>query len=70
MRDKEKNKKCRAQSAIEYMLLLGATVAVILGGFSYWLNLARNEANLYVNGVTTEIMGDVPVSREYDVLYP
>ncbi len=65
-----KRKKYRAQSAIEYMLLLGATVAVVLGGFSYWLGFTRNEANLYVNGVSSDIMGAAPVTREFDTLYP
>ena len=68
--DASKNKKYRAQTAIEYMLLLGATVAVILGGFTYWLNFSRNEANLYVNGVSADIMGDAPNARELQSLYP
>jgi len=70
MQNTRKNKKRRAQSAIEYMLLLGATIAVILGGFTYWLNFSRNEANLYFNSASTLLMGDAPNTREYQFVYP
>ena len=57
--------KKHAQAAIEYLLIMGATVALVLGGFNYWLNFGRNEANLFFNRQAADMMGNAPVTREF-----
>ena len=50
----------RGQSAIEYLILLGAVVALVLMGFQTYLPRFRETSNIYYNRVAEGIMGDAP----------
>lgn len=46
------------QTAVEYMLLLGVVVAIVLVAFKVYLPRAKNSANIYFNRTSLRIMGD------------
>lgn len=48
-----------AQSMIEYLLLLGATVVVVLLAFKGLIPYTRDASNLYYNKVAVGVMGDM-----------
>ncbi|MBI5416029.1 MAG: hypothetical protein HZA29_04355 [Candidatus Omnitrophica bacterium] len=48
---------CKAQTAVEYMLLLGVIVAVVLVSFKMSLPRMRVSANAYFNRTAIGIMG-------------
>jgi len=50
----------KAQTAIEYMLLLAITVTIVMVGFKVYLPTTTNAANIYYNRVSTGILGDRP----------
>jgi len=50
----------KAQTAIEYMLLLAVVVAIVLIGFRNWLPMTHAAANLYFNNVSQGILGMAP----------
>jgi len=52
------NKK--AQTAVEYMLLLGAVVAIVLVGFKSYLPTFQLTSNYYFNQVGIGVLGDPP----------
>jgi len=54
----KKNKK--AQSAIEYLMLLAAVVAIVLIGFKTYLPRILVTGNIYFNRVGVGIMGEPP----------
>ncbi len=47
----------RGQSAVEYLLLLGVVVAIVLVGFQKYVPKTYNAANTYFNAVSNNIMG-------------
>lgn len=51
------NKNKNAQTAIEYMLLLGVVVALVLIGFKVSLPQTRASANIFFNRAAIGIMG-------------
>jgi len=53
-----------AQSMIEYVLLLGATVVVVLLAFKSLLPNVRNSSNIYYNKVAVGVMGDMAARIE------
>jgi len=53
-------KALKAQTAIEYMLLLAVVVAIVLIGFRNWLPMTHAGANLYFNNVSQGILGMAP----------
>ena len=54
------HKEKKAQTAIEYMILLGAVVAIALVGIRTFLPSFQESANLYFNRASYGIMGDPP----------
>jgi len=48
----------KAQTAIEYMLLLGVIVAIVLIGFKTYLPRTQDAANIYFNRVSVGILGE------------
>ncbi len=48
----------RGQAAIEYMLLLGVVVAIVLVGFRLYLPRAKNSAGRFYNKSVVGIMGN------------
>lgn len=50
----------KGQTAIEYMLLLGAVVAIVLIGMKIYPGQSREGADLYFNRVLVGIMGEPP----------
>jgi hypothetical protein len=55
---KHAKKYISGQTAIEYLLLLGVVVVVVLVGFRKYVPQARNDSELYYNRVATGLMGD------------
>ena len=55
-----KAKNDRGQSAIEYLMLLAAVVAIILVGFKDYLPRFYQASNIYFNRVGVGIYGDPP----------
>lgn len=53
----------RAQTAIEYLLLLGVVAAIALGGFTFWVSRTRIQGNAYFSNQTAQIYGRRPVVR-------
>jgi len=47
----------KAQTAIEYMLLLAVVVGIVLVGFKTYLPRTQNSADLYFNRVIVGIIG-------------
>jgi hypothetical protein len=54
-------RKKSAQTAVEYMLLLAAVVAIVLIGFKYYLPEFTQTSNMYFNRVAEGIMGEPPL---------
>jgi len=50
----------KAQTAIEYMMLLAAVVAIVLIGFNRYLPVMLETGNIYFNRVSVGILGDAP----------
>lgn len=50
----------KGQSAIEYMMLLAAVVAIVLAGFKDYLPRFYEASNVYFNRVGVGIYGDPP----------
>jgi len=50
----------KAQTAIEYMLLLGIVTAIVLIGFKKFLPQVQESSNLMYNRAAIGIMGDAP----------
>lgn len=48
----------RAQTAIEYMLLLAAVVAIVLVGFKTYLPRVLESSNVYLNRAGVGILGN------------
>ena len=48
----------RAQTAVEYMLLLGSVVAIVLVGFKTYLPSFEETSNYYQNQVGIGILGE------------
>jgi uncharacterized protein (UPF0333 family) len=57
LKKKSIKKENNAQVAIEYMLLLGVIVAIVLVGFNRWLPRVFNSADSYYNLSTNAIVG-------------
>ena len=49
----------RAQTTIEYLLLLGIITAIVLVGFNSFIIQSRDQANNFFNREVNEIMGEV-----------
>ena len=60
----------RAQTAIEYMLLLGVTTVIALVGFRTMLPKERIDAERYYNTVVIGIIGEPPNANQYFLSYP
>ena len=54
------SKEKKAQSAIEYMLLLTTVVAIVLIGFKTYIPGFEETANIYYNRVVPGILGNAP----------
>ena len=50
----------KAQTAIEYMLLLAVVVTIVLVGFRTWLPQTHDAANVYFDRVSVGILGKPP----------
>ncbi len=50
----------RAQTAIEYLILLGVVTAIVLAGFNYFVPLARDDTNRYFREVLRGVYGNQP----------
>ena len=50
----------RAQTALEYMLLLGTVMVIVLVGFKVYLPRTHNASDLYFNRVNYGIVGSGP----------
>ena len=64
LRNSLKNMNNKAQTAVEYMLLLAAVVSVVLIGFKQFLPKTTDSNERFFNKATTAIMGDPPVMHE------
>ena len=53
-------KEEKAQTAIEYMLLLAAVVAIVLVGFNRYLPRFHETSNIYFNRVAAGVYGKPP----------
>ena len=49
----------RGQSALEYMLLMGTVMVIVIVGFKVFLPRTQNASDLYFNRVSHGIMGNV-----------
>ena len=67
-REQKRRRSRRAQTAIEYMVLLGVMVTVVLVGFKVYLNKARIEAGNFFNAAAVGIMDDAPVNGVVNAL--
>lgn len=52
----------KAQSAVEYLVLLGVMVAIALTSFGTLIPAARNETNTFFKGAFTNIIGENAVT--------
>ena len=50
----------KAQTAIEYMLLLAVVVSIVLIGFTTYLPEINEASNMYYNRVVPGILGEPP----------
>ena len=50
----------RAQTAIEYLLVLGVVTAIVLVGFRIFVPLARDDANRYYLSLLRGVYGNTP----------
>lgn len=48
----------KAQTAVEYMLLLGAVVSIVLIGFKVYLPSLQETSNYYFNQVGIGVLGE------------
>jgi hypothetical protein len=53
-------KNRRAQTAVEYLLLLTTVAAIVLIGLKTYLPSIRETSNIYYNRATPAILGDPP----------
>ena len=53
-------KEKKAQTAVEYLLLLTTVVAIVLIGFKFYLPGFREAADVYYNRVVPGILGEPP----------
>ncbi len=53
-------KQIKGQSALEYMLLMGTVMVIVVVGFKVFLPKTQNASDLYFNRVSHGITGNVP----------
>ena len=59
--EKQKERRSReAQTAIEYLILLGVMVTIVLVGFKVYLHKAGDEAGNFFNAAAIGIMDEAP----------
>jgi len=51
----------RAQSAVEYLILLGTVMAIVIGGWKYYMDTASQKAGEFYNVTARGIYGNAPV---------
>ncbi len=56
--------KRRAQTAIEYLLLLAVVVAIVLVGFKYLVPQSRDASEEFYNKAAIGILGNAPVCNK------
>lgn len=54
---RRRNKNTSAQTAMEYMLLLGIVVVVVLAGFRKYIPKSKASSELYFNNISVGILG-------------
>ena len=59
----KKNKR-KGQSAVEYMILLGVVMGLVMVGFKTKLPEVLSQANVYYNQMTVSILGEPPHCRD------
>ena len=57
-------RQARAQTALEYMLILAIVAAIVLVGFKVFLPRSRDAAFVFFNTVTNQIMGNPPTNSK------
>ncbi len=50
----------QGQTALEYLLLLGIVVAIVLVGFHKYIPQTRNSSELFLNKTAVGILGEPP----------
>jgi len=60
MRMFHKNRKSKAQAAVEYILLLGTVVIIVMVGFQNFLPRVKNASEVFFNASADGIVGDPP----------
>ena len=68
--DQRSNSKKRAQTAIEYLLLIAATIVVILVAFLLYIPEVRLKSERVFNITTNQIMGPPAQARAGATNYP
>lgn len=69
MRNKIKKNFHRGQTSVEYFILLGLVVVIVLSGVKTFILKARHEADEVFNETAIGVMGRRPVVRVFSV-YP
>ena len=70
MKMKPASSKRNAQTAVEYMILLGAVAVVVLVGFTTFLPRAQKESEGYFNTTVNQIYGTPPEADYTRTNYP